>query len=216
MLRVCCVFVLALWPGFATAQISGHVRVIDGDTIDVGDLRIRLHAIDAPEMDQTCETEHGIAFGCGAWVAAQIRERFEGAHATCTARDVDRYDRIVATCEVSGADMGEAIVAQGWAFAFRRYGMDYDLTEKAAFVNGQGLHGLRVQSPAAFRAMRVKGRVPVDPDCVIKGNISNNGRIFHVPGQQFYDRTGINERRGERWFCSTAEAQNAGWRAARR
>ena len=33
------------------------VRVIDGDTIDVGTDRIRLHAIDAPEIDQTCETE---------------------------------------------------------------------------------------------------------------------------------------------------------------
>lgn len=216
MLRICFVFVLAFWPNLGAAQISGPVRVIDGDTIDVGDTRIRLHAIDAPEMDQTCETEHGVAFACGAWVTAQIRDRFEGVRATCTARDVDRYDRIVATCDVQGADMGEVIVTQGWAFAFRRYGMDYDLTEKAAYVRGQGLHGLRVQSPAAFRATRVKGRVPIDPTCAIKGNISNNGRIFHVPGQEFYDRTGINERRGERWFCSASEARQAGWRAARR
>lgn len=52
-------------------------------------------------------------------------------------------------------------------------------------------------------------------DCIIKGNISENGRIYHLPGQAFYDRTRINTARGERWFCTEAEAQAAGWRRAR-
>src|SRR4029077_3291004 len=43
--------------------------------------------------------------------------------------------------------------------------------------------------------------------CNIKGNISDRGeRIYHVPGQQYYDRTTINESKGERWFCTEAEA----------
>jgi endonuclease YncB( thermonuclease family) len=216
MLRICFAFVLIFWPVVAVAQIAGTVRVIDADTVDVGDTRIRLHAIDAPEMDQNCETEHGVAFACGQWATAQVRARFGGAHAVCTPSDFDTYGRIVATCRVQGVDMGEEIVAHGWAFAFRRYGMEYDLTEKAAFVSGQGLHGLRVQSPAEFRRAKVAGRAPVDPHCLIKGNISRNGRIFHVPGQEFYDQTGINEGRGERWFCSEGEARRAGWRPALR
>lgn len=58
----------------------------------------------------------------------------------------------------------------------------------------------------------------VDPSCDIKGNVSiNTGeRIYHVPGQEFYSETVINARYGERWFCSEAEAQAAGWRRARR
>ncbi len=54
--------------------------------------------------------------------------------------------------------------------------------------------------------------------CPIKGNISiNTGeRIYHVPGQEYYDETIISPQYGERWFCSEAEARAAGWRKARR
>ena len=58
----------------------------------------------------------------------------------------------------------------------------------------------------------------VTKSCNIKGNVSyNQGRkIFHVPGQKDYHRTKISSHRGERWFCSEAEARAAGWRKARR
>ena len=51
-------------------------------------------------------------------------------------------------------------------------------------------------------------------ECPIKGNISYNTgeKIYHVPGQEFYGSTTINEEYGERWFCSEQEAEDAGWR----
>ena len=52
--------------------------------------------------------------------------------------------------------------------------------------------------------------------CVIKGNINLSGeRIFHVPGNRYYDETTIDARFGERWFCSVQEAIAAGWRPAK-
>lgn len=55
------------------------------------------------------------------------------------------------------------------------------------------------------------------PDCRIKGNINRQGtRIYHVPGGRWYDATIIDRRRGERWFCSEAEARAAGWRRSKR
>jgi hypothetical protein len=53
--------------------------------------------------------------------------------------------------------------------------------------------------------------------CIIKGNISieTGERIYHVPGQRYYDATRISPRYGERWFCTEAEAEAAGWRKAR-
>lgn len=59
---------------------------------------------------------------------------------------------------------------------------------------------------------------PADPGgCVIKGNINSSGeRIYHVPGGQFYDVTEITSSKGERMFCSAAEAVAAGWRASQR
>jgi hypothetical protein len=55
-----------------------------------------------------------------------------------------------------------------------------------------------------------------EPGCVIKGNISSSGeRIYHVPGQRYYDKTLINGLQGERWFCTEQEAIAAGWRKAK-
>ena len=55
---------------------------------------------------------------------------------------------------------------------------------------------------------------PSSADCRIKGNISSKGRIYHLPGSGSYDQTQIDEARGERWFCTEAEARAAGWRPA--
>jgi endonuclease YncB( thermonuclease family) len=41
-------------PTAALAEISGPAYTIDGDTIEVGEYRIRLFGIDAPESRQTC------------------------------------------------------------------------------------------------------------------------------------------------------------------
>ena len=50
---------------------------------------------------------------------------------------------------------------------------------------------------------------------VIKGNIGGAGeRIYHLPGGPYYARTRIDESKGERWFCTVAEAAKAGWRPA--
>lgn len=67
------------------------------------------------------------------------------------------------------------------------------------------------QDGAASEAPPVEA---VPEACDIKGNVSfNTGeRIYHVPGQAYYDETVINEDYGERWFCTEDEAVEAGWR----
>ncbi len=58
---------------------------------------------------------------------------------------------------------------------------------------------------------------PVPGTCTIKGNISAEGEgIYHVPGGEYYILTRINTAKGERWFCTEAEARAAGWRRSRR
>lgn len=227
------------------ADPSGVIRVVDGDTVRVGEQTVRLHAIDAPEVDQLCGDAQSPAWPCGAWVKDQTVALFEGKSAQCDTVETDRYGRIVAKCFVDGRDIGETLVSAGLAFAYRQYGLDYDLEEKAAAVNRRGLHGTGVMSPAAFRAAQRAGqatvrarddtgaktvRVPdtpapgrrvlpgvLNPQCSIKGNISRSGeRIYHVPGQEFYDDTQISPSKGERWFCSESEARAAGWRKARK
>jgi len=53
------------------------------------------------------------------------------------------------------------------------------------------------------------------PECRIKGNISTKGeKIYHTIDCPNYDNTIINSDKGEKWFCSEAEAIKAGWRKA--
>ena len=71
--------------------------------------------------------------------------------------------------------------------------------------------------PSFFAAAGDSRAAAHQPGCDIKGNISiNTGeRIYHVPGQKYYDATVISPQYGERWFCSEAEARAAGWRRAK-
>lgn len=211
------VYVVALCAASSAASdVTGRIDVIDGDTLRVGGVTVRLHGIDAPEKDQTCTHSDGSNWACGAWVTEQVRVAYQGKKTRCTVVTKDRYDRTVAQCFVRGHDVGQKLVQEGIAMAYRKYSLAYDLDEKAAAVNKRGLHATNMQAPAAFRQNRTKGRAAPDPSCNIKGNISKSGRIFHMPGQEHYDRTGINLSKGERWFCSRAEARAAGWRAAKR
>jgi hypothetical protein len=56
------------------------------------------------------------------------------------------------------------------------------------------------------------------PGCDIKGNISTRTgeRIYHLPGQRYYDSTVISPAKGEAWFCTEAEAGENGWRKSKR
>lgn len=216
MVRWGLVAVAMVAAGMAWADPRGRIEVIDGDTIRVGGETVRLFAIDAPERDQTCTRPDGTAWRCGDWSAAEVRRLFGGARASCEAVDTDRYGRTVARCVVNGRDMGEVLVAAGYARAYLRYSDLYLEVEKQAVVAGRGIFGSDMDAPESFRAAREPAPQAAPGNCVIKGNISSNGRIYHVPGQENYAATRINSSRGERWFCTEAEARAAGWRKARR
>ncbi len=75
---------------------------------------------------------------------------------------------------------------------------------------------LALPTPPAAHAAPA-GEEKAGKACLIKGNISRSGeRIYHVPGGRWYDATRIDPRKGERWFCTEAEARAAGWRRAKR
>ncbi len=66
-------------------------------------------------------------------------------------------------------------------------------------------------APAGAPSQECEFSLSAEP--VIKGNIGDGGeKIYHVPGGPYYSRTAIDESKGERWFCTVAEAAEAGWR----
>ena len=106
------------------------------------------------------------------------------------------------------------MVGLGYAWAFRKFSMDYVPEEDKARSKRVGIWQAQTQTAEEFRAEKWAVAKQISPTgCPIKGNISKNGRIYHPPWSPWYNRTKINLNKGERWFCSEAEALQAGWRA---
>ena len=141
----------------------------------------------------------------------------------------------MAVCRYGGEDLNAWMVSQGWALAYRRYAQDYVDEEAGAKAARVGIwrgdfvppwdwrRGKRLPTAArdSGRAMETNRGTPrvgtrSSGGCRIKGNISRDGtRIYHVPGERYYERTRISTSKGERWSRSEAEARAAGWRRSR-
>lgn len=201
----------------AAAELSGHADIIDGDTIRVAGESVRIEGIDAPETDQECWTLDGAAYPCGAEATSFLAKLIGGAPVSCAILGRDRYDRSLGICEARGVEINAEMVRSGWALAFRKYSDAYVHEEAAAEQAGAGLWKGTFIYPWDWRSGAVAETVIEGQECTIKGNISSSGeRIYHMPFQSHYNRTKIDESKGERWFCAEDEALQAGWRRALR
>ena len=122
----------------------------------------------------------------------------------------------MAVCFKGQEDLNGWLVSEGLAVAYLRYSHDYVSHETQAKSMSAGLWAGEFVMPWDWRRGKrlASEQAPVSPSgCLVKGNISSKGsRIYHVPGGRWYDRTQIDEAKGERLFCSEDEAIAAGWR----
>ena len=134
----------------ALADVAGVASVIDGDTLEIQGQRIRLHGIDAPESRQLCRLD-GKSWQCGEVAANALADKIARRSVTCEDLGRDRYKRIIARCTVAGEDLGEWMVAQGWAVAYRRYSLDYVDEEADAQAARRGIWGSEFVKPWGWR-----------------------------------------------------------------
>ncbi len=89
--------------------------VVDGDTFWWRGRKVRIEAIDAPELHNArCEAERALAIAAadrlvellnqGGWRLVQLGDR-----------NVDQYGRQLRTIELGESDMGEMLVSEGLA-----------------------------------------------------------------------------------------------------
>lgn len=197
----CLSIVTAILLAIAPA-LQADTYAVDGDTIDIDGTSIQINGIDAPEFSQKCGT-----WACGKAATEKMSALLASGKVRCEVHGQDGYGRSIATCEANGRDIG-------YAWAFEKYSDAYVEEQALARKAGLGIWGTDAIPAWEFRAAAWKAAEQTAPKgCPIKGNISQNGHIYHPPWSTWYSRTRINEAKGERWFCSEAEAIAAGWRA---
>jgi endonuclease YncB( thermonuclease family) len=228
----------AVAAAYAGETISGVARIVDGDTLAIGETKIRLEGIDAPETDQFCLDRNAAKWTCGVAARDHLIEHVGGRPLDCKPSGTDRYGRTLAVCSLAGEDLNGWMVREGFALAFVHYSTAYVTDEDRARNAQRGLWSGSFIAPWDWRhrgkETTILGAqsVPVSAqaqllepvsaagapslDCTIKGNVNRQGeRIYHMPGGLSYAKVNM-EAQGKRWFCSEAEAQAAGWRPAKR
>lgn len=141
-------FAGAVW--FAQREgpmIVGTARIIDGDSLYVAGIEIRLYGIDAPELYQTCN-RNGRPWNCGAEAAAALRAATAGKEVVCRPREQDRYGRTIAVCQAGGLDLGAAMIKGGMAVAYGAYHAD----EREARDARRGIWNSSFDPPSVWRA----------------------------------------------------------------
>ncbi|MFH1557916.1 MAG: thermonuclease family protein [Pseudomonadota bacterium] len=130
-------------------EITGPAFAVDGDTLHILDLRVRLDGIDAPELAQTCGAP-GAAWPCGAEARRRLEDLLAVPLVTCHLRGSDAYGRRIGTCTARGRDVARVMVEEGLALALS--GRTYKSDQDAAKRQGLGLWTGPFQRPADWRA----------------------------------------------------------------
>lgn len=138
-----------VWYATSASTISGEAKVIDGDTIVIGQTHIRLFGIDAPELDQYCAQVK-----CGVIAREFLVRRLRKLPVFCRKKDRDIYGRLVAVCTVQGEDIGEIMILNGHAMNYGKFGGQYQAQQDWARELKLGLWADDQQpfmSPARWR-----------------------------------------------------------------
>lgn len=111
--------VSGFWQGLRIEwrQFRGQPRIIDGDTLEIRGERIRLFAIDAPELGQPWWDQEGREEDAGQSAKDALAALVEGRRLSVKVLREDQYRRSIAIVKVDGRDIARSLVSQGWAFA---------------------------------------------------------------------------------------------------
>ena len=161
MLRISATMFLLLNLPACAADLVGQASIIDGDTLEIHGIRIRLWGIDAPESDQLCRNDDSEHYRCGQKAANDLDALIARRPVECVEVDHDRYKRTVAVCNVAGIDLAEWLVQNGLALDWPQYSKGaYAAAQDGAKRDSLGMWGGSFVEPWRYRACRRTGEAP--------------------------------------------------------
>lgn len=128
------------------------VRVIDGDSLQIGDTRIRLLGYDAPEYRQSCTDANGRDWPCGEAARDRLAALVADGTLACAGQGTDRYQRTLELCRTRAGDIGTIMVREGLGQRLRNARDNrYLVEETTARLAARGVWQGRHQHPADWR-----------------------------------------------------------------
>ncbi|MDM9644342.1 thermonuclease family protein [Rhizobium sp. S163] len=128
---------------------SGRFHAADGDSLAIGEERMRLKGIDAPELAQTCE-RGGARWPCGQEAKRLLQSLIAADDARCVGTERDRFQRLLVVCHADGTDINAMMVRRGMAVSYGAYGDE----EAEARAEKAGLWAGAFERPRDFRDHR--------------------------------------------------------------
>ena len=228
---VCGVFTpLAAGQDSGGAIISGRATAKDGDSIWFESSRsrfeVRLHGIDAPELDQECKDKEGAPWTCGADAKKALASLVNGRQLRCEVTDQDnRSGRLVVRCFDGSVNISAEMLQLGLAWAFDKYLKVHDdyqalkNIEADAKAHGVGIWKGEAEPPWKFREQRLERYAVLKGDnCLIIGN--EKSHIYFTPRSRGYDKMfkafiANPDLKGKHWFCNETDVVAKEYRPAK-
>ncbi|MFN3622702.1 MAG: hypothetical protein ACK4TP_01435 [Hyphomicrobium sp.] len=200
-------------PLSSTADIEGRGTAITGDTLRVGKTFVRLDGIEAPLPDQTCDDASGRKWTCGEAARQALARALRSGRVAC---DLSGDGELRAgNCRVNDTDVAAELVRGGHVFAATGLFAPYGMEENEARADKSGLWTGEAFRPSEYRDRKWEDAKRAAPDgCPIKGSVRGGRRLYVLPWARGYDEVRVTKSRGERWFCSEADALEAGFKPA--
>lgn len=137
---------------------SKNIRVIDGDTIALNSINIRLLGVDAPEIKQTCNTSKKYQVNCGILAKIKMQELIGNNIVVCSSRGLDRYKRLLSYCYVKDININLELVKTGYAYAYSRSNIIFKIYEIIARISKKGLWQTDFQNPKDWRKNNTRNK----------------------------------------------------------
>lgn len=176
-LLLAAIAVAAAWLSRSSdTVVEGRAAIADGDSLQIGETRIRLEGIDAPEFRQTCEIS-GRQSDCGRRAASHLRQLAGRNEVLCTGWQLDQFDRLLAVCHAGGIELNRRMVLDGWAVSFGGYQTEEAQARQAV----RGIWAGRFERPRDWR----RDNLGEMAGSAASGPASSGlGRFLHLAGNR--------------------------------
>lgn len=149
------VMALMAIAGYLKVASAEFVKIVDGDSLEIGTRRIRLLEIDAPEFKQYCFTAEGKKYNCGIEALKYLKKMLKEADfkVDCQFKRKDRYKRELAICYAGGKNLNLEMLKAGWAVTYLSDQEDFLSAEKEAKEHKNGIWQGKFMRPEYYRRL---------------------------------------------------------------